>query len=36
MTTEIRIEPHDLYVEVMAKTEIVNSSFWILLLDKVA
>jgi hypothetical protein len=36
MTTEIRIEPRDDYVEVTAKTEIVNSSFWILLLEKVA
>jgi hypothetical protein len=36
MTTEIWIEPHDDYVEVMAKTEIANPSFWITLLEKVA
>ncbi len=36
MTTEIQIEPRGDYVEVMAKTEIVNPSFWINLLEKVA
>ena len=36
MPTEIKIEPRDDYVEVMAKTEIVNPSFWIMLLEKVA
>ena len=36
MTTEIRIEPRDDYVEVTATTEIVNPSFWIILLEKVA
>jgi hypothetical protein len=36
MTTEIQIEPRDDYVEVTARTEIVNPSFWLTLLEQVA
>ena len=36
MTTEIQIQPHRDYVEVKATTEIVNPSFWVILLEKVA
>ena len=36
MTTEIQIQPHRDYVEDTATTEIINSSFWVILLEKVA
>ena len=36
MTTDIQIEPHSDYVEVTAKTEVVTSSFWIILMEKLA
>jgi hypothetical protein len=36
MSTKIQIEPREDYVEVTATTEIVNPSFWIILLEKVA
>jgi hypothetical protein len=36
MTTEIQIEARGDYVEVTAKTESANPSFWIILMEKVA
>ena len=36
MKTEIQIEPREDYVEVTATTEIINPSFWIALLEKIA
>lgn len=36
MKTDIQIEPRRDYVEVTASTEVINPSFWIILLEKVA